>query len=397
MIRRRFVSFYSLLAPVVFGALIVAFAGFAEAAGTDGASISNNENKLKSLQTHISNLLNQLSNKKKSYDELQASLKKTEQSISALNKKITQNQAEIKKREEGIAALTLQISQQKATLATLRQHMRDDIRHIHRQGPDNPVKILLSAEDQSTLPRSLYYQQKINEARQRQFEKFQLTLSELESNQATLAQEQQQLSLDQEQLATEKKLLDKKQQQRQNTLADLKQVIDQDSKAILEKKQEAAQLEALIDRLMKARAQVSQPVNLGNSAFAKQQGRLRWPISGKLIHNYNASRSNDGALRWKGVLIAGSKNQPVSAVYDGRVVFAEWMTGFGNLIIIDHGAGFMSLYGYNERLLKTVGASVRQGEAIASVGNSGGNTENALYFEIRQNSKAIDPNIWCKK
>lgn len=387
----------SLLARAVLGVLVIAFAALCQAAAPGDSSISNNESKLKNLQSHISNLLNQLSNKKSSYDELQSSLKKTEKDISTLNKKIAQNQAEIKKLEESIVALKIQIEQQKASLATLQQYMRDDIRHIHRQGPDNPIKLLLNMEDQSALPRSLYYQQKITDARQRQFEKFKFILNEFETNQSRLAEDQKQLNLSQAQLADKKNALDKKQKQRQNTLADLKQRINKDGQALTQKRQEAAQLEALIDKLIKARTPVSHKVNLGNSAFARQQGRLRWPVAGKLIRNYNAPRSNDGALRWKGVLISGNENQAVNAVYNGRVVFAEWMTGFGNLIIIDHGNGFMSLYGHNERILKTVGASVSQDEQIATVGNSGGNIENALYFEIRHNSKALDPNIWCKK
>lgn len=397
MIRYRSTLFNSLPAQTILGVLALVLAAFGQAATAGESAISNNESKLKNLQSHISSLLNQLSNKKNSYAALQSTLKKTEQDISALNKKIAQNQAEIKKREEGILALKLQIEQQKTAVTTLQQYMRNDIRFIHRQGPDNPVKLLLNMEDQSALPRSLYYQQKITNARQRQFEKFVQTLKELETSQAKLAEEQAQLNLSQAQLADEKNALDKKQKTRQSTLADLQQLMDKDSQALAQKKREAAQLEALIDKLIKARAPVSHKVNLGNSAFARQQGRLHWPITGTLLRNYNAPRSNDGALRWKGVLISGSKNQAVNAVYNGQVVFAEWMTGFGNLIIIDHGGGFMSLYGHNERLLKTVGAAVSQGEQIATVGNSGGNTENALYFEIRRNSEALNPNIWCKK
>jgi len=369
------------------------------ATSSTSTSIANSEDKLKNIQSHITSLLDQLRSRKDNYQQLQTTLKKNEQETAALNKKIAQIQTKNRDLETHITTLNTQIQQQKEAINTIKQYMREDIRQIHRQGPDNQLKIVLNMEDLNALSRTLYYQQKIISTRQTQFEKFTRALNELETTQTALAKEQQELALSYEDLANKKKSLDKKQKQRQSTLAKLEQSIHQETSAIEKKKQEAAQLQSLISKLtqQQARANANKVHNYGASEFARQRGRLAWPTAGKLIHNYNQQRLGNGQLRWNGVMLSGSKNQAVNAVYNGRIVFAEWLTGFGNLVIIDHDGGYMSLYGHNDRILKAVGSTVTKGEQIATVGNSGGNLEDALYFEIRHNSKPVDPNAWCKK
>jgi septal ring factor EnvC (AmiA/AmiB activator) len=368
-------------------------------AATSSTSIANSEDKLKNIQSHITSLLDRLRSRKDNYQQLQATLKKNAQETAALNTKIALIETKNRDLETHITALNTQIQQQKEAINTIKQHMREDIRQIHRQGPDNQLKIVLNMEDLNALSRTLYYQQKIISARQSQFEKFTQALNELETTQTALAKEQQELALSFEDLANKKKSLDKKQQQRQSTLAKLEQTIHRETSALEKKKQEATQLQSLISKLtqQQSRANANKAINYGNSEFARQRGRLAWPTAGKLIHNYNQQRLGNGQLRWNGVMLSGSKNQAVNAVYNGRIVFAEWLTGFGNLIIIDHDGGYMSLYGHNDRILKAVGSTVTKGEQIATIGNSGGNLEDALYFEIRHNNKPVDPNAWCKK
>jgi septal ring factor EnvC (AmiA/AmiB activator) len=137
------------------------------------------------------------------------------------------------------------------------------------------------------------------------------------------------------------------------------------------------------------------PANLGNSPFASLQGKLKWPAQGRMVHHFGAYREQ-GALRWNGVLIAAPPGSPVRAVHHGRVVFADWMRGFGNLIIVDHGGGYMSLYGHNESLLKGPGDWVRGGETLATSGNSGGQSQAGLYFEIRHKGTPVNPARWCR-
>ena len=123
------------------------------------------------------------------------------------------------------------------------------------------------------------------------------------------------------------------------------------------------------------------------------RGKLRLPVRGQVTNHFGASREDTG-VSWKGLFIKSAEGADVKAVADGRVVFADWMRGFGNLIIVDHGNGYMSLYGNNQAVLKQVGEEVDAGDTIASVGNSGGNESNGLYYELRRNSQPFDPLSW---
>ena len=127
--------------------------------------------------------------------------------------------------------------------------------------------------------------------------------------------------------------------------------------------------------------------------FAALKGKLRLPVRGNVTNRFGASREDSG-ISWKGLFISANEGAEVKSVANGRVVFADWLRGFGNLIIVDHGDGYMSLYGNNQAVLKQVGDTVRAGDAIASVGNSGGNESNGLYYELRRQSRPFDPLSW---
>jgi septal ring factor EnvC (AmiA/AmiB activator) len=146
------------------------------------------------------------------------------------------------------------------------------------------------------------------------------------------------------------------------------------------------------ERQRNERAPEPQPLA---GAFAQLRGQLALPVRGELAGRFGSPR-NDGGLTWKGLLLAARAGDAVKAVATGRVVYADWLRGFGNLLIIDHGAGYMSLYGYNETLLKRVGDDISGGDAVATVGNSGGGTESGLYFELRHQGKPFDPMTWIK-
>jgi septal ring factor EnvC (AmiA/AmiB activator) len=127
--------------------------------------------------------------------------------------------------------------------------------------------------------------------------------------------------------------------------------------------------------------------------FANLKGRLKLPVRGELSGRYGGAREESGAT-WKGLFIRAVTGETVHAVADGRVVYADWLRGFGNLLILDHGKGYMSLYAYNEALLRKVGEKVRGGDPLAQVGASGGSADSGLYFELRRDGKPFDPMAW---
>ena len=130
--------------------------------------------------------------------------------------------------------------------------------------------------------------------------------------------------------------------------------------------------------------------------FAERRGAMSWPAKATVKNMFGRKRNNAG-IRWQGSLLEGREGTPIRAIHNGRVVFAEWFRGQGLLIIVDHGDGFMSLYGHNQSLLRETGEWVRAGEPIATLGSSGGRENPGLYFEIRQNGKPVNPAKWCKK
>jgi septal ring factor EnvC (AmiA/AmiB activator) len=132
------------------------------------------------------------------------------------------------------------------------------------------------------------------------------------------------------------------------------------------------------------------------SSFAQLKGRLGWPARGDLVQRFGDERFQ-GRMRWNGVLIGATEGAEVQVIFPGRIVFADWLRGFGLMTIVDHGSGYMSLYGHNQSLGKQVGDWVEAGEVIATVGNSGGHGDQGLYFEIRHKGKAVDPRTWCKR
>ena len=156
-------------------------------------------------------------------------------------------------------------------------------------------------------------------------------------------------------------------------------------------KREAASLEKLVSDLRQA---LSDLPPTGGQAFEKVRGRLSWPVAGKITARFGQARG--GGLKWNGVMIDAPRGSAVKALYDGRVAYADWLPGMGLLVIVDHG-GYMSLYAHNEQVYKSAGDRVEGGEAIATVGDSGGRSQPGLYLEIRRGTKPVDPVPWFRR
>jgi len=360
---------------------------------TTEGEISNKQIKLENIKEGISSLLNKITFNKGSYQRLQKTLRKNEKAISTISRKILRNRKAIASREQSVKKLKTQILEINRFLDNIKERMSKDLRMLHHQGTNSPAKLFLNMEDPSSLPRTIYFHKRVQHARERKLEEINATRQTLEIQQKKLNLEQQQLAQLQKELTGEKKSLDQKQKQRQRTLAELKKEIDKESNKLERKQQEAVKLQQLITQLN----QRLKSADKDPKGFRKQKGKLKWPTAGKLIHQFNQKRSENGQLRWQGVVMRGTQGQAVNAVFSGQVVYSDWMTGFGNLLMIDHGGGYLSLYGHNQALLKSAGDSVNKGEQIATLGNSGGELEDALYFEIRHHNKPINPSSWCHR
>ena len=228
-------------------------------------------------------------------------------------------------------------------------------------------------------------------------------LAELDAiSMATRDQRAELASLREEQTA-QKKTLEKEQHARQRMLSKISQQLHQQRREITRLQRDESRLAQLVDKLTKMLAQPKSKSLFRNdnlpdnrfdgSPFDQLKGKLTLPVKGEITNRFGTPRP-DSTVQWKGLFLRTSSGQAVKAIAAGRVVFADWLRGFGNLLIIDHGKGYMSLYGNNETLYKQVGDVLRGGDTIATVGNSGGNEDFGLYFELRHESKPLDPMKW---
>jgi septal ring factor EnvC (AmiA/AmiB activator) len=183
------------------------------------------------------------------------------------------------------------------------------------------------------------------------------------------------------------------QDRRQELLVALKSKMQQEGSEIERLAAEEKDLSRLIAELTSILSDY--PIR-SEEPFSRLKGQLTWPVAGNLLHDFGQPRA-DGRLKWNGIVLAAPRGREVRAVYHGRVVFADWLAGLGLLVIVDHGEGFMTLYGYNETIVKSAGEWVAPGDVIATVGDSGGQQQASLYFELRQGTRPINPGTWITK
>jgi septal ring factor EnvC (AmiA/AmiB activator) len=215
-------------------------------------------------------------------------------------------------------------------------------------------------------------------------------LAELEDDTARVETELTALETAQ---AREVAALEKSRDERRAALAKAEAEIRDGTAAIAKLRAEEQRLAELVQRVGELMAGF--PVD-SEEPFAASRGKLAWPVQGRVTGNFGQVRGA-GPVRWNGVLVEAAAGTPVRAVHRGRIAFADWLQGVGLLIIVDHGGGFMTLYGHNEALLKESGDWVEPGELIAQVGDTGGQASSGLYFEIRQNGEPVDPNRWLAR
>jgi murein hydrolase activator len=204
-----------------------------------------------------------------------------------------------------------------------------------------------------------------------------------------LAAEEQRLTELESDRKNELDRLEAARSERRAALASLEAESRTRAQRLVRLERQQAGLESLVRELRRAIDRA--PID-SHDAFARLRGKLAWPVSGRIAASFGQSRG--GAVKWDGVLIDTEPGASVRAISAGRVIFADWLPGLGLLMIIDHGDGYLSLYGHNERLLKPVGAQVAAGDAIAAAGDTGGSASPALYFEIRKGDRPIDPLPW---
>ena len=347
--------------------------------------------QLEAVRDQITRIARQVSRGQAERDRLTRQLRATEKSVgqaqAALDDLRQQRDAGAARR----AQLEAQKRQRDADLASSRNALAGQLRAAYLIGRQEPLKLLLNQSDPARAGRMFVYYSYFGRARALEIQAIEADLQrigqlddQLQAQDAKLAdlQQQQQLQVS---------ALEQARSHRMRVLASISAQTQTRAQRLTRLRQQQSDLESLLAQLRRATASLP-PESLGNSPFARLRGKLPRPVAGRVIESYGQVRA--GGLRWQGDLFAAERSAPVRAVSQGRVVYADWLAGLGLLIIIDHGGGYMSLYGHNARLYESVGQHVDAGQVIAQAGDSGGSTRPELYFEIRKEGKPLDPHLW---
>lgn len=346
------------------------------------------EAQLKAVQAEIARARAQASHEQAQTDRLTRELRQAELSMGAARQTLETLRAERAQQAAQRAALAAQRAQRQSRIDGERAALAGEARAAYLAGPGEPLKLLLNQRDPARAGRMLAYYGYLARARANDIERTASDVRELDALDARLASEDQRLAALEAEQHGELDQLEKARTARRIALNGLQAESRTSEARIVRLEQEQAGLETLLRELR--RAMENAPPAQG--AFARLRGRLAWPVAGRIAARFGETRA--GALKWDGDLIDTQRGADVRAISDGRVVFADWLPGLGLLMIIDHGDGYLSLYGHNERLYKSAGTQVAAGEPIASAGDSGGSPRPQLYFEIRKAGRPIDPRPW---
>ena len=350
--------------------------------------------QLEAVRDQIARVTLQVSRGQAAQDRLTRQLRDTEKSVgeaqAALDDLRQQREASAAQRAE----LQTQKQQREVDLTAKRSALAGQLRAAYLIGRHEPLKLLLNQGDPAQAGRMFVYYSYFGRARALQIQAIEADLQRIGQLDGQLqAQDAKLASLQQAQQA-QVSALQQARSQRRRVLASISAQTQTRAERLARLRQQQSGLESLLADLRRATASLP-PESLGHSPFAQLRGRLPRPVAGRIVQRYGEVRA--GGLKWQGDLFATQRDAPVRAVSQGRVVYADWLAGLGLLIIIDHGDGYMSLYGHNARLYESVGQQVTAGQTIAEAGDSGGSARPELYFEIRKEGKPLDPRIWLTR
>lgn len=324
----------------------------------------------------------------------QQQLEQAEQKLQRSDRELAEASAATRATEQErqqLAAREQQLLQEQETLEqTLQQQqslLASQLKSAYSLGQHDYSKMLLNQQDAAKLERVLSYYQYFNRARLRQLAALNQTIAQLQQVLLELTEKQQQLAASLQKLRQQQQMLAQAKSEQQHAVSRLQDTLRQQGRQLDYLRQNEASLQTTLDNLRKLAEQARE---LGG--LAKQKGHLIWPLNGSLLQRFGQSRQ--GGISSRGILIQGSEGDAVKAIADGQVIYADLLKGYGWVIVLDHGAGFMSLYGHNQNLLKQPGARINAGETIALTGMSGGQASAGLYFEIREKGEAVNPMQW---
>lgn len=369
--------------PVLRSAILLTCALSATCPLTSSAA---SQQELKGVSSEINRQKKSLTSQEKQLNDLQKSLKNQELGISKLEREIKQTKTDLAQADQNINKLEEKIALQEAQRQAQEEELKQLLQtyYVTERAKANGHLLNEGVEED----RISQYFQHLAKARAKVIDAITQTTQELAHNKNQLELEKAQIETLLKQQSEKRSSLASTQSQRKGTLNKIQKSIKDDKRYLAELQRNETRLKAEIAKAAKRNA-------VPMDGIAKQRGKLPWPLKGRVLHNFGTKQT--GQVNWKGMVLSASYGQQVKAVYPGTVVFAEYLRGYGLVVLLDHGKGDMTLYGYNQALTKKEGDKVTAGEVIALAGDTGGQDRASLYFEIRRNSEAQNPKSWLKR
>jgi len=401
-----------------FAMILAVFAVPAAAQNAPSKGRSETERKLENIKRELKQVSTERRQIEGQRGDVTQQLRAADEKVGRSTRVLRDTEVRLTRDQQALAQLQQQRAAMQASLGSRREELARLLRAAYTQGEAAPLKALLSQDTVADANRALTYQRYVHADRAQRITELSAQLRGLDEVEAAIIARQNELDRTRRQQREQLAQLERDRKSRAALLAQLdekyqdsrerEQTLGRDAKGLekvlkqlraaaarAEAERRAAAAKAARDARRNAAAG-RPPTRTPNVASTPplQVGGLGWPLSGALLAGYGGKMPDGRGSQ--GLLIAANAGAPIKAVADGTVVYAEWMTGYGLLLIVDHGNGYMSLYAYNDALLKDVGANVKRGDAVATVGSSGGHGRPALYFELRRNGQPVNPSTWLR-
>ena len=365
---------------------------------------SNDLNKVESNINDVRQTMQRLSQQK---DTLQSMLAEIEKHYGETAASLKTLQTQIEQKHQSLDKIWREMDVYQKEIDKLSKELSVQIRAAHVIGKKEKLKLLLNQQDPALSSRMMVYFNYLNKERLKKLADLDTAIRRLDQLDKQKRAETELLEQDLTRKKSEQAVLDEARKQRKELLVKIGNDFSSSEELLSQLQDSEIRLKSLMDSLPVTEEELAVDAEQGkvlssslesfsepNAQFSTLKGKLPWPVSGNLVHKFGSARTGG---KWDGVLIDAREGMDIKAVTGGKVVYAEWMRGYGLLTIIDHGQGYMTLYAFNQSLYKRAGDLVRAGDVIASVGESGGRTQSGLYFGIRKKGVPIDPIEWCQR
>jgi len=374
--------------------LLFSFPFISYATTTDDNDVEK-ASELESIRIRIKDVETRIKGARDEAEKLQKELRENEISTAETLTRLHHFETGISKKRAELEELMFEQALHEAALKQEKEKLTHQIRSAYQMGRNDYIKLILNQEDPALVGRALAYYDYHNKVRSERIGGVKQTLVDLKQIESSIVSQTSKLKSLRADHETKLRDFHQYRATRRNIIARLQKDIKEQGIELHTLQENERELGKLFQGLEQKQA-VTIEMYEDMPPFNSLKGNLSWPAKGRLLKKFGASKKG-GNLKWQGVLIDAETGTSVEAISTGKIVFADWFRNMGLLVIIDHGDGYMSLYGHNQNLLKNTGDWVLAGEKIATVGDSGGQNDTALYFEIRKGAEPLNPSQWCKR